>query len=142
MLVVVDASVLVHALTKFDREGDELRAWLVELTAGRRVDLLRNLTRVEFLDFLVMLQASDSVTIELAEEALRNYAGFPARQHDVTQPMAVRIFELRNQASVYAAANVALVERLQAEGQVDAVLATLNPAVAGANLAIRVELFG
>lgn len=142
MLVVVDASVIVHALTKFDSEGDELREWLLSLTGGRRLEMVRNLARVEFLDLLAMLHARGAVSFELATEALRNHVSIPARHHDLTQPMAVRIFEMRNQASVYAAANIALVERLQAEERTDAIYATLNPVVASANLTIRVELFG
>ena len=114
---------------------------MVSLSNGEPIHLLRNVTRVEFLDLLVMLQLAGDVSSGLAEQALRSYSSIPAQHHDLTQPMAIRIWELRSRASVQSAANVALVERLQADEKLDVALATMNPSLKGAHLPIRIEVF-
>ena len=143
MLVVADASVLVHALTNFDDEGDRIRAWLVNLSHGQHVEILRNSTRLEFLGALCRLCEDGDLPAELAEQAIRDYVAIPARHHDITQPMAVRIWELRGTLGSHDAASVALVERLQSEGGgASAVLATTDSRFAGLpSLSIRVEVF-
>lgn len=143
MLVIADASVLVHALTKFDPEGDRLRAWLVELSDGQQLEILRNSTRLEFLGALRWLTEIGDLPPELAEQAIRNYASVPARHHDITQPMAVRIWELRQSLSASDAAYVALVERLQSQsGGTSALLATTDSRLAEIpSLSIQIALF-
>lgn len=143
MLVVADASVLVHALTKFDQEGDQLRAWLVELSDGQQLEILRNSTRLEFLGALRWLTDIGDLPAELAEQAIRSFASVPARRHDITQPMAVRIWELRQSLSASEAAYVALVERLQSQsGGTGAILATTDSRLAEIqSLSIQIALF-
>lgn len=143
MLVIADASVLVHALTKFDDEGDRLRAWLVELSSGQQLEILRNSTRLEFLGALRALCEVGDLSNALAERAIRDYGGLPSRHHDITQPMAVRIWELRGVLSAPAAAYVALVERLQSESaSVGALLATTDSTLAEiSSLSIQIALF-
>jgi len=144
VLVIADASVLVHALTKFDEEGDRLRAWLVELTAGQQLEILRNSTRLEFLGALRWLCDVGDLPSQLAERAMRDYVGIPARHHDITQPMAVRIWELRRILSAPEAAYVALAERLHSEaGAADgALLATTDSRFAAMpSLSVQIALF-
>lgn len=49
MLVVADASVLVVAMAGLSKERLEVQRWLLALTGGEDVYLLRNLTQLEFL---------------------------------------------------------------------------------------------
>lgn len=134
---------LVHALTKFDQEGDRLREWLIELTDGQQLEILRNSTRLEFLGALHWLSEAGDLPIELAEQAIRDYVSVPARHHDITQPMAVRIWELRRFLSASEAAYVALVERLQSDGGgTGALLATTDSKLADIpSLSIQIALF-
>ncbi len=141
MLVVADASVLVQALTKFDVEGDAIRDWLTSLTDGRPVEVLQNFTQLEFLSALRKLNRQEELSDDVAERAIKAFAELPSRRRQITQPMAVRIWELRNNITAYDAAYVALVETLQSkEGHT--VLATTDIRLARApTLSIRVELF-
>ena len=141
MIVVADASVLVTALTRFDAEGARLRSWLSALSDGAPIDVVRNLTKLECISALRRLNYSGHLTDVVAEDAIRNLALLPHRAHEVTQPMAVRIWELRRNLTAYDAAYVALVERLlSVEG--DALLATSDAKLATApGLSIPVELF-
>ncbi len=142
MLVVAEASVLVQALTKFDEEGDRLRSWLVGLSDGQEIEVLRNTTKLEFLSLLRSLCERGDMSPALAEEAIRDFIALPARQRDITQPMAARIWELRNTVAVRDAAHVALVERLQAEEEAEVVLASLDSTLARLpNLAIPIKVF-
>jgi len=66
----------------------------------------------------------------------------PARRLQVTQPMALRIWELRNNLTPYDAAYVALTERLQSEEKVEVALATADRRLANApGLSCNVRLF-
>jgi hypothetical protein len=47
VLVVADASVLVPALAEFNQTGDAVRSWLLDLTGGDDVHILRNFTALE-----------------------------------------------------------------------------------------------
>jgi len=141
VLVVADASVLVQALTKFDVEGDSIRAWLISLTDGRPVEVLQNFTQLEFLSALRRLNRRGELPDEVAERAVKAFAVLPSRRRQITQPMAVRIWELRQNITSYDAAYVALVEALQArEGHT--VLATTDSRLAKApTLSIGIKLF-
>ena len=141
MVVVADASVLVTALTQFDAEGNELRAWLSELSNGGPVDVVRNLTKLEFLSALRRLNQRGAIEDELAEQAIRNFGQLPHRAHDVTQSMAARAWEVRGNLTAYDAAYVALVEKLlSSEGE--ALLATSDVRLAKApGLSIPIEVF-
>lgn len=92
MLVVAEASVLIQAFTKFDDEGDRLRSWLVGLSDGQEIELLRNTTKLEFLSLLRSLCERGDMSPVLAEEAIRDFIALPARQRDITQPMTTRIW--------------------------------------------------
>ena len=66
MIVVADASVLVTALTQFNEEGNELRTWLSNLSQGGPVDIVQNLTKLEFLSALRRLNLSEAIGDDLA----------------------------------------------------------------------------
>ena len=141
MIVVADASVLVTALTQFNEEGNELRTWLSNLSQGGPVDIVQNLTKLEFLSALRRLNLSEAIGDDLAEDAIRNFGQLPHRAHGVTQPMAIRAWELRENLTVCDAAYVALVEKLlSTEGE--ALLATSDAKLAKApGLSIPIETF-
>lgn len=141
MLVVVDTSVLIPALTKFDDEGQAARRWLSSLVAGGELQILKNFSQLEFLSAMRKLNSQGKITDEGAMEALKRFIELPAKRREVTQPMAVRIWELRNNHSAYDGAFIALVERLSsAEGAT--VLATADAKLcASPTISIQTELF-
>ena len=143
MLVVVDASVLVQALTKFDDEGEAIRSWLLDLAGSEQIEILKNLTHLEFLNALRSLCYQNAITPESADRAISSFLELPASRREVTQPMARRIWELRNNVTAYDAAYVALVERLQgSQRRPDVVLATLDAKLAHApTVTIECRLF-
>ncbi|MEM9466550.1 MAG: type II toxin-antitoxin system VapC family toxin [Actinomycetota bacterium] len=140
MLVVADASLLVETLTKAGEEGDHYRAWLVDLADGEQIEILHNLTQLEFISALRKLNASGSIDDDLARHAIDMFVQLPAKRRSVTQPMARRIWELRQNVTAYDASYVALVERLMAEERrSDVVLATLDQRLAAApGLSVRI----
>ena len=141
MLVVADTSVLVPALTKFDGEGDSARSWLSQLSDGGELQILKNFSQLEFLSAMRRLNALGKLTDDGAEAAIRRFIELPAKRREVTQPMAVRVWELRNNHSAYDAAFIALTERLtSAEGAT--LLATADAKLcASPTISIHTELF-
>ena len=141
-LVVADASVIVPALADEGVTGDVVRQWLVDLAGGEQLHVLRTFTQLEVLSALRKLVAKGVLAEDHADESLRNYASLPSQRHDLTQPMATRIWELRHNLTAYDAAYVALVERLHADERISTVLATADRKLAAApGLSIEVRLF-
>ena len=67
---------------------------------------------------------------------------WPFTQLELTQPMIVRVWELRGNITPYDAMYVAATEQLHAEHAGNAVLATADARLANApNLSVPVELF-
>lgn len=130
MLVVADASVLVVAIQRLDDEGDRLRRWLVDLSGGRQLQILQNLTQLEVVSALRRLVLAGASDADEGEAAVARFIQLPARRLQVTQPMAIRVWELRENLTPYDAAYVALTERLQSEERTDAVLATADARLA------------
>lgn len=142
MLVVADASVLVVALQRLDSEGDRLRRWLIDLAGGRELQVLQNLTQLEVMSALRRLVLAGALDETEAHAAIVRFMQLPARRLQVTQPMAIRIWELRNSLTPYDAAYVALTERLQSEERKDVVLATTDARLANApGLSCDIRLF-
>ena len=85
---------------------------------------------------------NSSLTELEAYAAIVRFMELPARRLQVTQPMAIRIWELRNNLTPYDAAYVALTERLQSEEEVEVALATADGRLANApGLSCDVRLF-
>jgi len=142
VLVVADASVLVPALAEFNASGDAVRSWLLELTAGDDLHILRNFTALEVMSAFRTLVAREKLTDEIAQEASRAMLTLPSQRHDLTQSMIVRIWSLRQNHSIYDASYIALVERLQSERMTEVVLATADRRLAGSpTLSIPIALF-
>ena len=142
MLVIADASVLVVALKRRNDEGDELRRWLVELSKGERLHVVQSLTHLEVTSALRRLAKAGKVPDAEAEAAIMRFTELPALRHEVTQPMARRIWELRHNLTVYDASYVALTERLEAEELRPAMLATADARLANCpGLSVQIELF-
>ena len=142
MLVVADASVLVVALQRLDDEGLRLRRWLVDLSEGQELQILQNLTQLEVMSALRRLVLNGSVVESEAHAAIVRFMELPARRLQVTQPMAIRVWELRNNLTPYDAAYVALTERLQSEEKAEVALATADRRLANApGLSCDVRLF-
>lgn len=142
MLIVADASVLVVALQRLGHEAVRLRRWLVDLSDGQELQILQNLTQLEVMSALRRLVLNGSVVESEARDAIVKFMELPARRLQVTQPMAIRIWELRNNLTPYDAAYVALTERLQSEEKVDVALATADVRLANApGLSCDIRLF-
>lgn len=141
MLVVADTSVLVPALTKFDGEGNAARSFLNDLADGRELQILKNFSQLEFLSAMRRLNANRQLSDEGAMAAIKRFVELPAKRREVTQPMAIRIWELRNNHSAYDGAFIALTERLTSI-ESTAVLATADAKLcASPTISIQTELF-
>ncbi len=149
--VVVDASLLAGAL--IDAEGPighRYRHRLSELVDVDQAYVLRTLTKLEVAAALRnQLQraqrghdGSGSITPGDCERVIKGMAGWPFARIDLTQPMLIRIWELRANVSPYDAMYVAATEQLLASHDGQAMLATADKRLAGVpNLSIPVELF-
>ncbi len=142
MLVVADASILVMALAGGGRERAEVQQWLIELTGGQRVHVLQNFTQLEYLSAIRRLSLAAKLSDDQATAAVRAFIELPSRRMQVTQPMALRIWEMRNNLTAYDAAYVALAERLQADHRSEVVVATDDARLARApGLLVEVRSF-
>lgn len=103
---------------------------------------MQTLTQLELISSLRKLVSTGKLDDEIAERALRDFVQLPVIRHEVTQPMVVRIWDLRGNITPYDAAYVALVERLGSERRTAACLATADAKLTRApGLSIAVELF-
>ena len=149
MHVVVDASLL--ASTLLDAHGSIGRAYRSRLSGLVGDDLayvLRTLTQLEVLAALKrqLRNAQDldrtDITAEFCEQVVREMAGWPFRRIELTQPMTVRIWELRHNMSPYDAMYVAATEQLHSDLAGQVVLATADGRLARTpGLSIPIELF-
>jgi predicted nucleic acid-binding protein len=119
-VIVVDASVLVPALTDDEAEGDRYRARLAgeRLAAPAMID-------VEVASAWRGLSRSGRLPMRRAELALADLAALPLARAG-HRPLMNRIWELRDNLSAYDASYVALAELL------GTVLLTADAAIAGA----------
>lgn len=124
MLIVADASVLVSAIADFGPSGDRVRSRLIDLAT--ELHLVQNFTELEVMSSLRKLVARGQLAEDVALTALRRLPQLPASRHELTTPMRTRIWELRHNVTVYDAAYVALVERLQLERRTTVRLATAD----------------
>ena len=142
MLVVADASVLVPALADTGPAGDAVREWLIELAGREPMHILQTLTQLEVVSSLRKLVSTAQLDEAGAERAMRDLVQLPVVRHEVTQPMVVRIWEMRANVPPYDAAYVALVERLVSESHVESCLATADAKLQRApGLSIEIRLF-
>lgn len=149
MHVVVDASLL--ASTLIDAHGPIGRRYRSRLTSLVGDDLayvLRTLTQLEVLAALKrQLRHAEElgradITAEFCEQVVREMSGWPFRRIELTQPMTVRIWELRHNMSPYDAMYVAATEQLHADLAGRVVLATADGRLARTpGLSVPVELF-
>ena len=132
MHVVVDASLLAGAL--LDAEGPigrRYRRRLTELVSDDQAYVMRTLTKLEVAAALrnQLRRAgrdgggSGSVTADDCERVIKGMVGWPFARIELTQPMLVRIWELRGNITPYDAMYVAATEQLLAEHSGQAVLA-------------------
>jgi predicted nucleic acid-binding protein len=142
VIVVADASILVVALGDDSQVGQRARDWLVELSGGSRLSIVRNLTPLEVMSAFRRLVQLEKLDPRVASTVSSRFASLPVDRLDLTQPMIARIWELRGNLSTYDAAYVALLEALTAEQLAEGVLATTDRKLAGApNLSVDVRLF-
>lgn len=142
MIVVADASILVVALGDDSLVGQRARDWLVELSGGSPLSIVRNLTPLEVTSAFRRLVQLGKIDPDVVATVLSRFASLPADRHDLTQPMITRIWELRANLTAYDAAYVALLESLVSERRTHGVLATTDRKLAGApNLSVDVQVF-
>ena len=105
-VIVVDASVVVTALSDDGQSGDRARGRLrgEVLAAPDILDL-------EVVSVLRRLSAMGTMPVRRAELALRDLVDSPIRRSP-HRPLLDRCWELRDDVTVYDAAYVALAERL------------------------------
>ena len=84
----------------------------------------------------------EELAVHSASSAIRRLPQLPAIRYELTQPMRQRIWELRHNVTVYDAAYVALVERLESERKMEVALAITDLTLAATpGLVIRFEEF-
>lgn len=105
-MIVVDASVLAVALVDDDLAGDSARARL-----GGQVIAAPDLIRLEVMSVIRRQVAAKRLTLRRADLALGDLAETPMRVAPHA-PLMPRIWELRQNVTVYDAAYVALAEAL------------------------------
>lgn len=99
-------------------------------------------TFAEVMSALRRLVLTGALAEEEAAAAIVRFMELPARRLQVTEPMAIRIWELRDNLTPYDAAYVALAERLQAEERTDVVVATADARLANAlGLSTDIQLY-
>ena len=147
MHVVVDASLLAGTLVDVQGAiGRRYRERLTELVGDDRAYVMRTLTKLEVAAALrnrVLRAGRDPVlTDEHCDRAIRSMASWPFQRIELTQPMLVRVWEMRNNITPYDAMYVAAAEQLMNEHDGNAILATADGRLAGApNLSVPVERF-
>ncbi|MFN3257004.1 MAG: type II toxin-antitoxin system VapC family toxin [Ilumatobacter sp.] len=147
MHVVVDAPLLAGTLV--DVQGDigrRYRERLTELVGDDRAYVMRTLTKLEVAAALrnkLLRAGSDPVlTEEHCDRAIRSMASWPFQRIELTQPMLVRVWEMRNNITPYDAMYVAATEQLMNEHDGNAILATADGRLANAPvLSVPVERF-
>lgn len=147
MHVVVDASLLAGTLV--DVQGDigrRYRERLTELVGDDRAYVMRTLTKLEVAAALrnkLLRAGSDpALTEEHCDRAIRSMASWPFQRIELTQPMLVRVWEMRNNITPYDAMYVAATEQLMNEHGGNAILATADGRLANSPvLSVPVERF-
>ncbi len=151
MHVVVDASLLAGAL--IDSEGSigrRYRQRLIELVGDDQAYVMRTLTKLEVTAAVRdQLHRSEQaggrsplLTEEHSDRAIKSMASWPFRRIDLTQPMLIRVWEMRNNLTPYDAMYVAATEQLMTEHDGRAILATADGRLANApTVSVPVELF-
>lgn len=149
MHVVVDASLLAGTLIDAHGPiGHSYRKRLTSLVGDDLAYVLRTLTQLEVLAALKrQLRNAEElgrtdITAEFCEQVVREMSGWPFRRIELTQPMVIRIWELRNNMSPYDAMYVAATEQLFADLDGQVVLATADRRLAAnPGLSVPIELF-
>jgi predicted nucleic acid-binding protein len=142
VIVVADASILVVSLGDDTMVGQRARDWLVELSGGAPLSIVKNLTPLEVTSAFRRLVQLEKIDAEFVAAVLSRFAALPVDRYDVTQPMLARIWELRANLTAYDAAYVALLEMLISERRTSGVLATTDRKLAGApGLSVAVKVF-
>ena len=142
MIVVADASILVVALGDDTLVGQRARDWLVELSGGAPLAIVRNLTPLEVTSAFRRLVQLGKIDPDFVAAVLSRFAALPVDRYDLTQSMIARIWELRGNLTPYDAAYVALLESLVSEHRSAGVLATTDRKLAGApGLSVDVQVF-
>ena len=117
-MIVIDASAVIAMLLRLDKDDRILNRTLVRgetLHAPHILDL-------EVAQVVRRYWRAGDITATRGGEALRDLADLPIERHS-HQPLLNRVWQLRNNATAYDAAYVALAEGL------DAVLITLDSAL-------------
>lgn len=144
---VVDASLLAGTLVDVHGAiGRRYRERLTELVSDDRAYVMRTLTKLEVAAALrnqVLRADRDPVlTDEHCERAIPSMASWPFQRIELTQPMLVRVWEMRNNVTPYDAMYVASTEQLMTEHAGNAILATADGRLANAPvLSVPVERF-
>lgn len=110
--------------------------------------MLRTLTHLEVLAALKrQLRNAEElgrtdITMEFCDQVVREMSGWPFRRIELTQPMVVRIWELRHNMSPYDAMYVAATEQLHSDLAGQALLAMADGRLARTpGLSVPIELF-
>lgn len=149
MHVVVDASLLASTLLDAHGPiGHSYRLRLTDLVGSDRAYVLRTLTQLEVLAALKrQLRNAErlgrtDITEEFCDQVVREMSGWPFRRIELTQSMAVRIWELRQNMSPYDAMYVAATEQLHADLAGQVLFATADLRLARTpGLSIPIEVF-
>lgn len=121
--------------------GDAVRTRLIGLADGK-LHFIQNFTDPEVMSALRTLVRREELAVDSASSAIRRLPQLPAVRYELTQPMRQRIWELRHNVTIYDAAYVALVERLESKRKMEVALATADLRLAATpGLAIRFEEF-
>ena len=145
--VVVDASLLAGTLVDVHGAiGRRYRERLNELVGDDRAYVMRTLTKLEVAaalrNQLLRADRDPVLTDEHCDRAIRSMASWPFQRIELTQPMLVRVWEMRNNITPYDAMYVAATEQLMNEHGGNAILATADGRLADAPvLSIPVERF-
>jgi predicted nucleic acid-binding protein len=105
-LIVVDASVLAPALADDDSGGDRAR----ERLAGERL-VAPELIDLEVISVIRRAVRANRLDARRSEQALSDLAALPLRRAPHL-PLLLRVWELRDEASVYDGSYIALAEAL------------------------------
>jgi predicted nucleic acid-binding protein len=145
--VVVDASLLAGTLIDVRGSiGQRYRERLTELVGNDRAYVMRTLTKLEVAAALrgqvLRPDRTPVLTDEHCDRAIRKMASWPFQRIELTQPMLVRVWEMRNNITPYDAMYVAATEQLMTEHSGNAILATADLRLASAPvLSVPVERF-
>ena len=105
-MIVIDASAMVEALVGREADARLLRGVAGEISAPHVLD-------VEVLSALRGLEIARKLTPAVADEARADHFALSISRHD-TEPLAERVWELRDRFTSYDACYLALAEALEA----------------------------